>query len=277
MPFDVLLPSTLFFLSAVAVFLYSKLETKVKLILEEKKFSIRDVVMLVVVMGIAVTVLVFIPGEAIRILFLIFYSIALFLLTYIVVPKWYIGLLLPTAFLILYFAFLGALPTDMLVLIFMDVFAAIFVVFVSVYMGTLFGWETIAVFAGLLTVMDIIQVLVTGFMGESASKLLDLKLPVMIFVPTFPYQSHGIRLGLGDFVLSSLIATQTARKYGKKFGYISIAFIAAVTLIFEALMFYYNAGAMPATVFIDCGWLAALGVRYLYNLLIAKKIVGERQ
>jgi len=275
MPFDILLPSALFFLTAAAVFLYPKLETKVKAILEEKKFSIRDVVVLVVVMGIAVTVLVIIPGYAIRILFLIFYSIMLFLTTYIVVPKWYIGLLLPVTFLALYFVFWNALPTDMFILIFMDVFAAIFVVFASVYMGTLFGWETVAVFAGLLTIMDIIQVLVTGFMVESGLKMRDLKLPVMIFVPTFPLQSSGMLLGLGDIMLSSLLTIQTARKYGKKFGYISIAFIAAAFLIFEFLMFYYKTGAMPATVFIVCGWLVALGVRQIYNWLTSKKRLGE--
>ncbi len=277
MPFDILLPSALFFLTAAAVILYPKLESKVKSILEEKKFSIRDVVVLVVVMGIAVTVLVFIPGDAIRVLFLIFYSMMLFLSMYILLPKWYIGLLLPASFLVLYFVFWNALPTDIFVLVFMDVFASIFVVFASVYMGTLFSWETIAVFAGLLTVMDVIQVLVTGFMVESSLKLRDLKLPVMIFVPTFPYQSSGILLGLGDILLSSLLTIQTARKYGKKFGYISAVFIAAAFLIFEFLMFYYKSGAMPATVFIVCGWLVALGTRHIYNSVTAKKTVGEKQ
>jgi len=275
MPFDIVLPSALFFLTAAAVFLYPKLETKVKSILEDKKFSIRDVVVLVVVMGIAVTVIVIIPSEAIRILFLIFYSMMLFFSAYMVLPRWYIGLLLPAAFLILYFVFWNTPRTDASVLIFMDVFAVIFVVFASVYMGTLFGWETIAVFAGLLTVMDVIQVLVTGFMVESSKKMLSLNLPVMIFVPTFPYQSAGMILGLGDILLSSLLTIQTARKYGRKFGYVSIAFIAAAFLIFEVLMFYYMTGAMPATVFIVCGWLASLGARYLYNLLAAKKTVGE--
>jgi len=277
MPFDILLPSALFFLTAAAVFLYPKLENKVKAILEEKKFSIRDVVVLVVVMGIAVTVLVIIPDYAILILFLILYSMMLFLSIYIVLSKWYMGLLLPATFLALYFVFWNTPRTDVSVLIFMDVFAAIFVVFASVYMGTLFSWETIAVFAGLLTVMDVIQVLVTGFMVESSLKMQNLKLPVMIFVPTFPYQSSGMLLGLGDILLSSLLTIQTARKYGKKFGYISLAFISAAFLIFEFLMLNYETGAMPATVFIVCGWLVALGARHVYNSLTAKKTVGEEK
>jgi len=277
MPFDVLLPSVLFFLTAVVVFLYPKFEAKVKSVLEERKFSIWHVVVLVVVMGVAVTVLVVIPAYAIMILFLIFYSLMLFLLIYVVAPKWYISLLLPVIFVALYFIFWNAPPANMFVLLFMDVFAAVFVVLASVYMGALFSWETIAVFAGLLTIMDTIQVLVTGFMVEYGEKMVGLKLPVTIFSPTFPLQSSGILLGLGDFLLSNLLAVQTARKYGKKFGYISIVFIAVAFLIFESLMFYYKIGAMPATVFIVCGWLVALGARYVYNSLFTKKSHGEKQ
>lgn len=291
MPFDILLPSALFFLTAAAVLLYPKLETKVKSILEEKKFSMRDVVVLVVVMGVAVTVLVFIPSEAIRVLFLVFYSLMLFLSMYMLVPRWYIGLLLPAVFLALYFVFWNALPTDIFVLIFMDVFAAIFVVFAAVYMGTLFSWETVAVFAGLLTVMDIIQVWVTGFMIQSSFKMQGLKLPIMIYVPTFPLQSAGMLLGLGDIMLSSLLTIQTAKKYGRKFGYVSIVFIACAFLIFEALQIWYfellkqsypveeaaAKSAMPATIFIVCGWLVALAARHIYNRLTAKKTLGEEQ
>jgi hypothetical protein len=290
MPFDIVFPSALFLLTAAAVFLYPKLETKIKSILEEKKLSIRDVIVLVVIMGVAVTVLVIIPRDAIAILFLIFYSMMLFLLIYVVIPKWYIGLLLPVTFVALYIAFwntpldlanltLSTLsPTDISIIIFMNTFAAIFVVFASVYMGTLFSWETVAVFAGLLTIMDVIQVLVTGFMVESGLKMVSLKLPIMIIAPTFPYQStHLSGLGLGDILLSSLLTIQTARKYGKKFGYISTAFIATFFLISWFLMLYYKTGAMPATVFIVCGWLLALGARYIYNWLTARKEFGEEQ
>jgi len=277
MPFDIVLPSALFFLTAAAVLLYPKLETKVKSILEERKFSIRHVVVLVAVMGIAVTVFAVISNDAIRILFLISYSLLLFLSAYIVISKWYLGLLLPTTFLILYFALWNLPSTDISVLIFMDIFAAIFVIFASVFMGALFGWKTVAVFAGLITVMDVILVLVTGFMVGSSLKMQGLNLPVMIFVPTFPLQSLGIHLGLGDILLSSLLTIQTARKYGKKFGYISIVFISIAFLISEALMFYCGIEAMPATVFIDCGWLAALGARYLCNLLTTKQTAGEEK
>lgn len=291
MPFDIVLPSALFFLTAAAVLLYPKLETKVKSILEERKFSMRHVVVLVAVMGIAVTVFTVISNDAIRILFLTSYSLMLFLSIYIFTSKWYLGLLLPSTFLILYAALWDLPGTDVSVLIFMDVFAAIFVVFTSIFMATLFGWKTVTVFAGLITIMDVIQVFVTGFMVESSQKMQSLKLPVMISVPTFPLQNFVVSLGLGDILLSSLLTIQTMRKYGRKFGYVSIAFIAGAFLIFGAFQIWYfellkqsysveeaaAKSAMPATVFIICGWLVALGARHIYNWLTAKKTVSERQ
>jgi presenilin-like A22 family membrane protease len=282
MPFDIAFPSILFFLTALSVFLYPKLEPKIKVLLEERKFRMRDVALLVVVMGLAVSVLVVIPDYAIMAIFLFLYSMALFVFVYSAMPKWYIALILPAIFLLLYF-FFWDIPQ-------MDLFAAIFVVFVSVYVGTLFEWKTVTVFAGLLTIMDIIQVFGTRFMVVSGTKMMDLKLPVVITVPSFPYQGL-MALGLGDFFLSCLLAIQTAKKYGRRFGYISIAFIAGAFLIFGALQIWYfetlkqwysveeaaSKAAMPATVFIVCGWLIALGARHIYNSLTAKKTLGEGQ
>jgi hypothetical protein len=172
----------------------------------------------------------------------------------------------------------------------MDIFAAVFVVFVSVYIATFFEWKTLAVFAGLLTVLDVVQVFGTKFMVSYGEKIMKLALPALIEIPLFPYLGF-ITLGLGDFFISGLLAIQTSRKYGRKFGYISVAFIAGAFMIFEALQLWYfellkqsypieeaaARAAMPASVFIVSGWLAALGVRYLYNRLTAKKAVGESQ
>lgn len=289
MQFDIVLPSALFFLTAAAVILYSKLETKVKSIFEEKKFRMLHIVVIVAVMGIAVTVFAVISNNVIQIFFLISYSLLLFLSAYIFTSKWYFGLLLSAIFLASYFivwnipfdlanlTLSNISSSDIFVIVFMNVFAAIFVVFASVFMGTLFGWETAAVFAGLITVMDVILVLVTGSMVDSGLKSQSLKLPAMILVPTFPLQNYIVSLGLGDILLSSILTIQTARKYGKRFGYATIVFIAVAFLIFEFLMFQLDTGAMPATVFIDCGWLTALGGRYLYNLLTSKRTVGEGQ
>ena len=292
MSFDIVLPLVLFFLTAASVSLYQKLETKIKVLFEERKLRVREVALLIIMMSLAVTVYVFIPAYALMAVFLIFYSLALFAFVYSATLRWYIALVLPTIFLLLYFFFWG-IPQ-------MNLFAAIFVVFVSVYVGTLFEWKTLAVFAVLLTVMDIIQVFGTRFMIASSVKMLELNLPIVIVVPSFPYQdlaTSGLDLmvlGLGDFFLSGLLTIQTAKKYGRRFGYISIGFIAGAFLIFEALQLWYFEllkqwypvgeaavkAAMPATVFIVCGWLVGLGARYIYNWLTVKKtrkLSGEEQ
>jgi len=283
MLFDISVPSVLFLLTAASVFLYPKLETKIKALVEERKFRMRDVASLIIFMGIAVSVLVFVPAYAIQAFFLLFYSLALFVFVYSAMPKkWYIAPILPAIFLLLYFFFWG-IPQ-------MDIFAAVFVVFVSVYIATFFEWKTLAVFAGLLTVLDVVQVFGTRFMVGYGEKVMKLALPAAIEIPLFPYLGL-MTLGLGDFLLSGLLAIQTSRKYGRRFGYISVAFIAGAFLIFEALQLWYFEllkqsytpqeaalrAAMPATVFIVSGWLAALGVRYIYNRLTAKKAVGEQQ
>lgn len=283
MLFDISVPSVLFLLTAASVFLYPKLEAKIKALVEERKFRIRDVASLIIFMGIAVSALVFIPSYAIQAFFLLFYSLALFMFVYSAMPKkWYIAPILPAIFLLLYFFFWG-IPQ-------MDIFAAVFVVFVSVYIATFFEWKTLAVFAGLLTVLDVVQVFGTRFMVGYGEKVMKLALPAAIEIPLFPYLGL-MTLGLGDFLLSGLLAIQTSRKYGRRFGYISVAFIAGAFLIFEALQLWYFEllkqsytpqeaalrAAMPATVFIVSGWLAALGVRYIYNRLTAKKAVGEQQ
>lgn len=282
MSFDIVVPSTLFVLTALSVYLYPKLEAKVKAILEERKFRMRDVALLVVLMGVAVTVMVFIPAYAILALFLIFYSIALFTFTYTATSKWYIAFAAPAIFLLLYFFFWGV-PQ-------MDLFAAIFVVFISAYIGTFFEWKTVAVFAALITIMDVIQVFITRFMVTSAQKITDLGLPVLIRLPTFPYMG-SMGLGLGDFFLAGLLTIQTAKKYGRRFGYVSIAIIAGAFLVFQAFQLWYfeflkqslpleeasSRAAMPATVFIVSGWLIALGIRYAYNFLTTKKSSGETQ
>lgn len=284
MLFDISVPSVLFLLTAVSVFLYPKLEAKIKVLVEERKFRMRDIVSMIIVMGVAVSVFVFVPSYAIVAFFLIFYALALFMFVYSAMPKkWYIAPILPAIFILLYFFFWGILQ--------MDLFAAVFIVFVSVYIATFFEWKTLAVFTGLLTVLDVVQVFVTRFMVSYGEKIASLALPALIAIPLFPTNPYGgfMSLGLGDFLISSLLAIQTSRRYGRKFGYISIAFIAGAFLIFEALQLWYLElllqsypieeaavkAAMPASVFIVSGWLASLGVRYLYNRLTAKKAIGE--
>lgn len=255
MQFDILLPSVLFFITVASVILHGKYKRKIKSLLEEKELKIRDAVSLVALMGVVVTVLVLVPQYAIRAIFLCMYAIILYLTTYLIIPKWYLAPLTPAVFILLY---LFSWNVYLL-----DIFAAIFVIFISVYLGSLFTWKTTVVFAGLLTIMDIVLVLVTKAMVTTGMTMIrDLRLPVAIIVPAFPATAR-ITLGLGDIFFSGLLSIQTTEKYGKKMGCLSALFIAVTFAIFEFIQLYYGFQALPATVFVVSGWLISLGARYL--------------
>lgn len=270
MKFDVSLPLILFLITAAVLFLYTKFGKKVKSLLGGKEFTTRHTILLVVAMGAMITVLgwtiIQIPDIAIMVLFLYAYSMMLFLFTYLVVPKWYLAVLTPVLFIALFILFRDTyLWTPYL----MNLFAIIFAICISVYMGGLFSWKTTTLFVVLLTLMDIVQVLITGFMIGASEKMITLRLPVMIIVPTFPSRdispSGLIGLGLGDIFLTGLLCIQTMQKYGKKFGLVSVGTIAIIFLLLETILINYNVGFFPATVFVISGWLTALGARYLHK------------
>jgi hypothetical protein len=131
-------------------------------------------------------------------------------------------------------------------------------------MGSLFTWKTTAAFAALLTIMDIIQVLITGFTVVSAGKAIELGLPVGVILPTFPYAGWTF-LGLGDIFLFGLLSIQTTRKYGRNFGLVSILSMTIVFLLLQTILLNYADGGFPATVLVISGWLTSLGARYLYK------------
>ena len=69
MPFDIVMPSVIFLLTTITIFLYSKYERKFKTLLEEKELRIRDIALLVIAMGTMITVIVFIPSAALLVVF----------------------------------------------------------------------------------------------------------------------------------------------------------------------------------------------------------------
>lgn len=267
MIFDVLLPSVLFLIMLATLFLYFRYEKKIGSVFKEVKLRYYHAVFLVVASGIVVSVLVFIPGEAIRVLFLCVYFLGFFLFTYLVVPKWYLAVLTPALFAALYFFYWNLFT--------LNLFAILLAIFVSVYLGSLFTWKTTAVFVILITIMDIVHVLITGLMVESSKKMLALNLPIMIIIPTFPSQlSYFMALGLGDIFLCGLLSIQTAQKYGKKFGYVFIMVATGIFLLFHTILLNYYVVAVdstelprpfPATVMIISGWLTALAARHVYQ------------
>jgi presenilin-like A22 family membrane protease len=265
MTFDITLPIILILIAAATIFLSEKMEKRVKTLFEEKEFTIRDAVLLVVAMGAMVTALVFVPSQAILVLFLWVFCVALFMITYLISQKWFLGFIGPVIFLVLYFVFRNSWVWNYYLL---DTFAFIFIVFITVYVGSFFTWKTTLAFALFLTIMDVIQVLGTRYMVTTSQKVLSLSLPIFIVVPVVPSLQYLVALGLGDLFLTGLLSIQTAKKFGRRFAIESTVLIALVFGIVEALaLTYYPKQALPATVMIFGGWLIAIATKYGMKLL----------
>ena len=259
MNIDVLLPAALCLIVLAIVFVNSSVKKKITSLFGELKLSLTHVALLIVAMSVTVTVFVFIPEVAMQFFFLFAYAAILLLFTYLLTGKWYLGVPIPVVFIAVYLS-------PYWNLYFFNVFAVIFAVAISVYMGHLFTWKTTVGFALLLTIFDIIQVLVTGFIPASAGKALRLGLPVGIILPTFPSKSPYLSfLGLGDVFLFGLLSIQTTQKFGRKFGLTSVAFVTIVFFVIQTALLNFDFGGYPATVSVVGGWLAALGARYVYT------------
>ncbi|MCW4020429.1 MAG: hypothetical protein NWF14_04280 [Candidatus Bathyarchaeota archaeon] len=266
MEFDVLLPTVVFFIVVTSIFLYRKIQKPVTSLFEDRKFTARDAALIVASMSIMITATVFIPSQAIQITFIAAYSYMLFSFTYIAVNRWYLAIFPPVAFVLAYFLYWE--------LAVFNLFAVIFSVITIVYVSGFFTWKTVWIFAALLTVMDIVQVFGTGFMGQSAAKMLKLKLPVLLIVPTYP-TGMLTGLGLGDIFLAGLLAVQTAVRHEQKTGVLTAFTIGIALFIFEVVFLNTTfADFFPATIVVVAGWIAGLGIARMTRLgeqLLAQK------
>jgi hypothetical protein len=183
--------------------------------------------------------------------------------------RWYLAVLPPALFILLYLVYNG---TSLWFPYLLDAYGIVFAVLVILYLGSLFTWKSAFIFAGLLTVMDIILVLITGVMVTAAKQVAGLGLPVLVSLPTVPLiiTARGIQymsLGLGDFFFAGILATQTFRKFGKRTAVLSALTMSVSFAIFEVFLLTYRWGAFPGTLMIICGWLP----------VVAWKILSERK
>ncbi|UCF45070.1 MAG: hypothetical protein JSW44_04815 [Candidatus Bathyarchaeota archaeon] len=327
--FDVTMPTALFVVTLVAILLDRRIEGKLKTTFQERKFRMRDAILFVAMISVAVSVIMFVPQMAIIVVFLFSYSTLLFTFSYIFSgirkrraqlfclgfglaalvagsvallhpfadswmfygglatyglaafaffatlyeqmrkssgERWYLAVLPPALFLLSYLFFKGTL---LWFPYFFNIFAITFAILITLFLGSLFTWKITFIFAGLLTVMDIILVFGTGTMGTAATTLLDLGLPIAVVLPRIPIQgaiSFG-GLGLGDFFFAGILATQTHKKFGDKTAAIS-ALVMAISLgLFHVIQLYSKIEFFPATVSVICGWLP----------VVAWKLVAERK
>jgi hypothetical protein len=197
--------------------------------------------------------------------------------------KWYVAVQPPAIFVLLFVFFnfihnsgTAAVWTPFL----MDVFGLTFAILIILYLSSLFSWKTVGLFAVLLTVMDIILVIVTPVMLESANKFTGLGLPVLVYLPNLPITLSPITgailfrgLGLGDFFFAGVLAVQTFNKFGKKTAFISIVAMAVAFGIWEAFLgdiikwlipiVGRNIGGFPGTVMIISGWAPIIAWKLL--------------
>ena len=271
MIFDVTMPLALAVVTLVSCWLNQKTEDKLKTTLEGKEFKTRDAVLLVAAMAVMVSSVVLLRDmiAPLMILFLFSYSTLLFIFTYIFSNKrGYLAVIPPAAFILLY-AFLGT--TNVWLYYLMNVYGIIFAILITLYIGTLFTWKTTLIFAGLLTVMDIILVLVTGTMIEAVDTLNSLNLPVMVRLPIVPLIMNEagelVRpgLGLGDFFFAGLLAIQTYKRYSRKTAIASVIAMAISFGIFEFAMLTYWRRPLPGTFMIILGWAVVAVSKMLWN------------
>jgi len=320
MYFDIAMPLTLFIVTTLAMFLHKRAEGKLKDVLEEREFRVRDAILLIAALSVTVSLVVFIPQVAVMTMFLFSYSMLLFIFTYIFSDfqkagaklfsmtflmvsflaaaislfgfganstvaygasalfclfgftfvallyeegrastegRWYLAVLPPALFMCLYLFFSG---TPIWFPYLLNLYGILFAVLIILYLGSLFTWKTSLIFVGLLTVMDVILVLFTGFMVSAARHVSGLMLPVLVSVPIVPTITVGRRLlymslGLGDFFFAGLIGIQTMKKFGKELAILSVITMCVSFFIFETFMLNYELIAFPGTLMIICGWL----------------------
>ncbi len=183
--------------------------------------------------------------------------------------RWYLGALPPVLFVLLYVVYNG---TGLWFPYLLDAYGLTFAVLIILYLASLFTWKTAFIFAGLLTVMDIVLVLITGVMVTAVKQVSGLGLPVLVSLPTIPliFGSQGgilyMSLGLGDFFFAGTLATQTFKKFGLRIAVFSALTMSVSFGVFEALLLNYRFEAFPGTVMIICGWVP----------VVAWKILKER-
>ncbi len=264
MEMDLLLPLSVFTIAASSIFLYEKFEKKMRGIFEGRKLGMREVAFMVFLMGVMVTLVAFMPGYAIQILFVSAYAYMLLVFAYIVLGKWFLAIFPPAIFVATYL-----LVKNIYVV---NIFAAIFSIMVIVYLSPLFPWKITLAFAALLTIMDVIQVFWTGYMIESASKMIGLHLPVALILPTYPSQKL-MAIGIGDIFLSGLLSVQTALKYKRKVGLLSAAMISFTLFIFEFLVLNLplKIAGFPATIIVLLGWFSTVGFFHVKNEKFSQK------
>ncbi len=275
--FDFSMPLILLAVTVASVLLNGKVEGRLKGVLEEREFRVRDAVLLVGMMTIMIGLIVVVRQLSLilMVLFLFAYSMLLFIFGYIFSKnRWYVGIIAPAVFILLYVFFRDSYVWTYYL---SNIVGVVFAILITLYLASLFTWKTTAVFGALITGMDIVLVLITGTMVEAANAARGLSLPVLVSAPLLPpiVTGNGIilmSLGLGDFFFAGLLAIQSYKKYGRPFAFLCIIAMTVSFFAFEAFILTFNVRAFPGTLMIICGWIPLILYKQLRNRKTHEKV-----
>jgi hypothetical protein len=275
--FDFSMPLILLAVTVASVLLNGKVEGRLKGVLEEREFRVRDAILLVGMMTIMIGLIVVVRQLSLilMVLFLFSYSMLLFIFGYIFSKnRWYVGIIAPAIFILLYVFFRDSYVWTYYL---SNIVGVVFAILITLYLASLFTWKTTAVFGVLITGMDIVLVLITGTMVEAANAARGLSLPVLVSAPLLPpiVTGNGIllmSLGLGDFFFAGLLAIQSYKKYGRSFAFLCIIAMTVSFFAFEAFILTFNVRAFPGTLMIICGWIPLILYRWLRNRKTREKV-----
>jgi hypothetical protein len=275
--FDFSMPLILLVVTVASVLLNGKVEGRLKGVLEEREFRVRDAVLLVCMMAIMIGLIVVVRQLSLilMVLFLFSYSMLLFIFGYIFSKnRWYVGIIAPAIFILLYVFFRDSYVWTYYL---SNIVGVVFAILITLYLASLFTWKTTAVFGVLITGMDIVLVLITGTMVEAANAARGLSLPVLVSAPLLPpiVTGNGIilmSLGLGDFFFAGLLAIQSYKKYGRSFAFLCIIAMTVSFFAFEAFILTFNVRAFPGTLMIICGWIPLILYKWLRNRETLEKV-----
>jgi hypothetical protein len=190
--------------------------------------------------------------------------------------RWYVAAQ-PAALFVLLFAFFNVFYSGGVRLWFpllLDAFAFTFALLIILYLSSLFTWKTVIMFAGMLTVLDVILVF-SGPMIAAAETFTGAGLPVLVWLPKIPLivtETGAIQLGglgLGDYFFAGILAIQTLKKFGKRTALISAVVMSFAFGVWELFLpeigQFFNIRGFPATVCIITGWLPLIAVALFYQ------------
>jgi hypothetical protein len=195
--------------------------------------------------------------------------------------RWYLAVLPPALFLIIFFVFS---PTPLWFPYLFDAFGILFAVLITLYLSSLFTWKTTAIFAALLTIMDFVLVLVVPVIPAATTQIVGLGLPVVIYMPVIPpvfnaqliFGLQAMALGLGDFFFAGTLASQTYKKFGKRTGIVSAVTMSISFGVFDLVLLNTDFRFFPGTLMIILGWVPVVAWKMVSGRKIKNNVAVEK-